>query len=252
MGPRLRHWLLLASALAFVAMGLVILASGRDAALGALCVLFFGACGAVAAAEIVRRGRAARQADDPELALDFAAGQVLRADARRIAATSAGLAVFGALLAALGQELGTVFVALCGLMALLGVGVLVALALGYTGRASLRFTAEALWVGDGAASYPVPWDSIVAVDLGEIHEQPVLRIAVADVEALLAGVRPRAAVRRVARAIGWNRGLYGADVAVMPRAFAVDEVLLLRAVERYARDPAARVELVEHEPFDGS
>lgn len=251
MGPGLRDWGLLGISLAFVAMGAMIVGSGRDGAIGAVCLLFFGACAAVAAAEIVRKLRAARQLGDPSLEVRFEPGQQLRADARRIGVACGGLAVFGALLAVLGRELGGWFVGACGLLGLLGVGGLVALALGYTGRASLRFTADALWVGSGRAEYPVLWDSIVAVELGAIHEQPVLRIVVADVEALLGRVEPPSEVRRVARAIGWNRGLCGADVAIMPRVYGIDEVVLLRAVGRYAGEPAARAELDERTPSDG-
>jgi hypothetical protein len=250
-GPGARDWLLLAGSLAFVAMGVLLVAVGRGGAVGVACVLFFGACAAIAAAEIVRKRRAARQDEDPSLVVRFEPGQTLRADARRIGVVSGGLAGFGALLAILGRDLGAGFVIACGLLALLGAGGLLALALGYTGRSGLRFTADALWVEQRGARYPVLWDSIVAVDLTAVNDQPIVRITVASVEELLARVEPTEAARTVARAIGWNRGLCGADLTFAPRAFGVDEVVLLRAVERYAGDPAARAELREKPALDG-
>lgn len=250
MGPGARDWLLLAISLVFVAMGAVLVVAGRGA-VGATCVLFFGACAAVAAAEIVRKRRAARQDADPSLVARFEPGQPLRADRRGLGVRLGGLAVFGALLAIVGRALGDGFVILCGLLALLGAGGLVALALGYTGGSTLRFTAEALEVAQRGASYSVPWDSIVAVDLAAINDQPLVRITVASVDELLARVEPPAAARTVARAIGWNRGLCGADLTVVPRAFGVDEVVLLRALERYIGDPAARAELRESPALDG-
>lgn len=251
MGPGARDWLLLAISLAFVAMGAVLVVAGRGGAVGAICVLFFGACAAIGAAEIVRKRRAARQDADPSLVARFEPELPLRADRRGLAVRLGGLAVFGALLAILGRELGGGFVILSGLLALLGAGGLVALALGYTGGSALRFTAEALEVEQRGASYSVPWDSIVAIDLASIHDQPLVRISVASVEELLAGVEPPAGARTVARAIGWNRGLCGADLTFMPRAFGVDEVVLLRALERYVGDPAARAELREKPALDG-
>lgn len=251
MGPKARDWLLLAGSLAFVATGALLVAVGRGGAVGVVCVLFFGSCAAIAAAEIVRKRRAARQDEDPSLVVRFEPGRTLRADARGLVVRLGALAGGGALLAILGRELGTGFVIGCGLLALLGAGGLVALALGYTGRLALRFTADALWVEHRGVRYPVSWDSIVAVDLAAIHDQPIVRITVADVDALLARVEPPGAARTVARAIGWNRGLCGGDLTFVPRAFGVDEVVLLRAVERYAGDPAARAELREKPGLGG-
>lgn len=244
MGPRPSDWALLVVSLVFVAMGLVLLFAGVDLRLALLCILFFGACAAVAVDTLARKRRAARQLGDPGLEVRMAGGRAIRADARRPAWIAAGLVGFGGLGAAIGGGLGGGFVALCGLMGLLGLGVLAAIGLGLTWRSSLCFTPEALWVSTGRLRYPVPWDSIVTVDLAEAYEQPVVRIVVADVDALTAAVRPPAAAVRLAKAIGWNRGLYGADLVVMPRAYGLDEVVLLRAVARYAGEPAARAELV--------
>lgn len=251
MGPGLRDWALLAVSLAFVAMAVVLLLAGREPRTALICLLFFGACAAVGGDSIARKRRAARQLGDPGLAVHIEAGQEIRADARRPAWVSAGLVGFGALGVTIGGGLGVGFVVCCALMGLLGLGALAAMGLGYTWRSSLRFEAEALWVSTGRLSYPVPWDSIVAVDLAELHEQPVVRITVADADALLAAVLPAAAAGRLARMIGWSRGLYGADVVVMPRAYGIDEAVLLRAIARYAGEPAARAELVERAALAG-
>lgn len=243
MGPTWRDWLLLAISAAFVAMGLLIVAIEPNEAIGWLSLMFFGACLAVAIAQLVRKRRAARQWRDPALTVRIVGGQDIAVDTRGMLATSLGLVVFGAGAAALGRGLGPWFVGACALLGLLGAGALGALALGYTGRASLRFTPAALWVDTGRFRYPVLWDNIAAADLVEAHEHPWLRIGVRDLHTVLAAVEPPAAMPAAARAFGHNRGLLGADVALLPRLFRVDEVVLLRAIERYAGDPRAREEL---------
>lgn len=56
-------------------------------------------------------------------------------------------------------------------------------------------------------------------------------------------VEPADAVPAAARAFGHSAALVGAEIAVLPRLYRVDEVVLLRAIERYVADPQARGEL---------
>lgn len=243
MGPTVRDWALLAVSLAFVAAGLLLLFVGREPRLALLCLLFFGACAVVFVGVIARKRRAARQAADPRLVPEIPGGRTIRADRGRIVRSGVGLVGAAIVGAALGSELGTAFVVLCGLLGLLGLGGLAAVGLGYTGRTWLRLEPAALWVSDGRCAHPIAWDNICTVDLIETDAQPIVRIRVADAQALVAAAEPRRAAGRVARSIGWCRGLYDADVVLLPRALGLDEQALLRAVARYAGDPAARAGL---------
>lgn len=244
MGPQLRDWALLVISLVFVAAGLVIVAARPQEAIGWTSVLFFGGCAAVAVWSLRAKLRAAQQAEDPTLLARFDAGAELRPDLRRLRAISGGLALFGGVVALVGRGLGPGFVLASLGLGLLGAGALAASLLGLTGRASLRCAPEGLWIGARAYRYRVAWDNVRGLDLGEVHSQPLLRIWVRDFEALLASCSPATERARLARALGWSRGLVGCDVSLAPRAFGVDEVVLLRALERYVADPAARAELV--------
>ncbi|HEY8378530.1 MAG TPA: hypothetical protein VIK91_18675 [Nannocystis sp.] len=243
MGPTSRDWLLLAVSAAFVAAGLLLILREPGRPVGFLGVLFFGLCLAVAVDNLVRKRRAARQWSDPTLTVHIVGGEDIPVDTRRIRAAGIGLLVVGAALALLGRDLGAMFVALSLVLALLGAGGLVALALGYTGRSALRFSPEALWIIAGRYRYPVRWDNIAAVDLAELHDQPFVRIHVRDRDAVLAAVDPPDAARAVTRAFAQNAALLGAEIAVFARLYRVDEVVLLRAIARYAADPQARAEL---------
>lgn len=242
MKPRWFDYLVLAISLAFVAMSALSIAAGRgDGALVA-GMLFFAACAAVLGWDLAQKRRAARQAAEDPAEVAALAGEVLVADARRPAIASATVTALGTAMALLGGGLGAVFVGLSLVMALLGAGALVAMALGWGRGGSLRFTPEALWISDGRALYPVSWDMVEAVDLAEHYQQPVLRLLVHDAALLIAGAQPQVgqdharARERVARQVATSRAWVGADVAIFPRSFAVDPVVLLRAVELHVEE----------------
>jgi hypothetical protein len=55
-------------------------------------------------------------------------------------------------------------------------------------------------------------------------------------------VRPQTELARLYKRIGTSRGWFGADLYIMPENFGLACEALAAALERYVRDPGARVE----------
>ncbi|MCA9690194.1 MAG: hypothetical protein KC636_11335 [Myxococcales bacterium] len=247
--PGPKDWLLLVVSAAFTAAGVFLFTQGYGRP--ALAVtLFFGACTGIAAWVLRSKGRAARQARDPELSVAALGGVRLAAPRRRKYLVALGLVAFGLALAYTGAEISETFVLVSLAIAGAGVGVLVALAFGWQAQTFLEFTPEGVRVGAGGHAYTLHWDNIEGVGLGEIHSNPAVMLRLYDVERLLASVEPLSprvttakARARLERGVRWSEGLFGCPIGLMPIAFAVEPVVLLRAIARYLEEPALRVEL---------
>lgn len=244
-GPGARDYVLLAIGVAFVACGLFLLPRKPDTAIP--CLAFSGACTVFAVGNVVRKRRAARLRP---LSVEIVGGTPIRPLKSRVAGLSALLLGLGSILLAYWRS-GPVLVLVC-LVVMIVVGLLLAAGLA-TGRLPvgfLMFDPEGLTIGQRRDTFMVPWDAIGGLAPGELHDNPVLLLRVAD----LASIRvdpPDARARVVAR-LSSNVAWIGAHVMVMTSHYGIELPLLVSAIERYVADPGQRRQLAVPRLPEGS
>lgn len=248
MRPKIRDWLLLIGSLALTLLGAWVLLTGKGAGPGTAALLFFGACTGVA----IKLIRDKLRAGDPEAARvlleRLRAGESL-APPRKHRFIAAGVIIaLGLALLVTGSALGPEFMAASAALVIGGTGLLLALVLGWQAGSAFRFTRDGVRMATAASSYVVPWTAFERVQLGEMSGNPVVRLHIADLAAVVATLEVRrgdlAAQRaKLERSFAWSLRLGGCHLMFIPAGFGVDPVALFQAFVRYLDDPAARAEL---------
>jgi hypothetical protein len=127
------------------------------------------------------------------------------------------------------------------LISIAGGGILTGCALRLLPASYLIFEPAGLVVGQFGWSALCPWDAIAAVEETEVADHPAMLISLASP----AQCRVRPAQRaRFERGIAQARRVVGADLVLVISNFGVDAPVLVAAIRRYHKDPAARAELV--------
>jgi len=129
-----------------------------------------------------------------------------------------------------------------------GIVGLVMIATGRMDIGHLQFDPPGLTIATGSWSYMIPWDNISRMKIIEWRHSPVLR---RSTPVLLIGLRRRDAVEidplertpEVMKHLEKNAARFGAPVVIYASIYRLDLPPVVRALERYVRDPAARAEL---------
>lgn len=250
MASAIQGWLVLLCSLGFVGVSLWLVILGRGGTGPIAAMIFFGACAAVGAWMISSRRRILRQGEDRSLEVSVTGGVPIPVDRRRMVATSAGLVVFGLALAATGGPIGDEFVSACLVIAGFGALIGVLLVFGWRRGFALVFTPAGLRCETPKLAYLVAWDRVEAISLQSMNNTPVIILCVDEPAALASAAEVRRGdpgrVRaKLARSLEKSRRWFGGDLMISPSAYGLDPVFLLRALERYAGDPAARASLRE-------
>jgi hypothetical protein len=143
------------------------------------------------------------------------------------------------------HDRGALPLALGGIVAGGGVLGLGGVAVGRLGSGWIRFCPEGLEVGTPGLVYVVPWDDMLGAGLGELSHNPVVTLSLRSLDGLLASVRPPEKRASLAGKLAQSVEFVGFPLVVQPRAYGLEPAWLLKAIDRYARDRAARAELVD-------
>jgi hypothetical protein len=230
-----RDWLLALIGLLFTLAGLLILPTNPKVGIASLAL--FGPCLALFVHIILRK---LRQQKLPQLTATVVGGQPIRPSRARIAKLGAGLLAVGTILIVFRINDKPMFLASVLLIAMTGAVLLVGLATGFLPRTYIQFDPPGLTFGTMRAKATIPWSAITNVVRGEIQGNQAVLLWV-DLGSVV--VEPASETARihtqVASSIAWN----GADFVIMSSSYGVDAPVLLAAIERYVRFPAARAEL---------
>jgi hypothetical protein len=121
----------------------------------------------------------------------------------------------------------------------LGCYILIGLYLGWLPAHYVQFDPQGITFGERGFSYLVTWENIAGLAARELDGNAVLLLQLYRPDAI--EVTPHG---RKARALnGMARNPSGADVVLATTQYRMDLSLLTQAVERYVREPAARIEL---------
>ncbi len=234
-GPRARDWALLVVSAGFTGAALAVLAVGDDAPAARSGAAFFGMCTVIASFFLREKWLAGRNAG-VEGVVEAARGRIFESKVRLLGGGATLAAGGGVMLASGGFPWP--FTLASAAIFLVGVGFLVAVAVGRLGAAWLEFEAGGLRVGDRRGSFLVPWDDVVGCEVWSLHDNAVVAIALRDPRAAVASAEPASHAPAVAATLGATSTL-----TLFPSRFALDAGLLARSVATYARVPAAREQL---------
>jgi len=236
--------MLLLISLVFTAAGVFIVAQKGEPT-GFAVIAFFGGCTAVAVWMLVRKTRARR--DLHAESIDIIGGVPLRANRTAATIAAVGMTVMGTVMALTGPAIGTIWVGLSYLIALIGVVLIAMILRGTLASQYLQFEPEGLVFGRSDTTFILAWDNIAALGRAVIGDHDALLIHVHDTDALLLSVLPQdratRSQKRLAKTIRSNRAWWDADLLIMPVHYGTSIVLLARVIHRYATDLQGRAGL---------
>lgn len=235
-GPSWRDWALLAVNLVFMAMGVFILPGKFD--VGVITIAFFGYCALAPLTTIVRKRRDQRTR---VLRAAVVGGVRIRPSRVPAGALGGGMLVLGATLIVFGGGYPLPFRVVAWIIAAVGLVFGTFVLLGRVPVGYLMFTPRGLTIGHRGFALTVDWDDIAAWDGAEFNDNPVLRIWLREGATPL--VEPPTSAARAQRALTSSRAWMGAPITIMTGMYALDLPLLLKAIERYVREPESRAEL---------
>jgi hypothetical protein len=235
-GPSWRDWGLLAVNLGFVGMGLFILPGKFD--VGIVTIAFFGFCALVPITTILRKQRNRRLRPVRAAVIG---GMPIRPSRLRTAALAGGMLALGSTLIVFGVGYPLPFRIVAWLIAGAGTFLAFGMSLGKYPVGHLMFTPQGITIGLRRYATTVSWDDMLAWDAAEFNDNPVLRIWLRPGATLV--VNPPAWTARAESALASNHAWLGAPIAIMTSTYALDLPLLIKAIERYVREPASRGEL---------
>jgi hypothetical protein len=238
--PGVEEWTLLVVSLGFCAIAALIMLS-RDWRTAVITLAFFGSCALIFGTNIRRK---LRERKWEHATVRVAGGVNVYMDAPRMGFIALGCFIVGATMYFVGTN-APMFMRLIGaFVALVGVGLAIAIAMGFYRRQYLRFEPDAMIFGQAGYSFRVDWDNIAHVVAFEYASNPMVGVMLHDAEAVT--VDPPARWPAYEKLIRSNRATMSVDVFVAARMFGIDGPALASALQRYALDPTARAELVPH------
>lgn len=236
LGPSVQDWALLATSLAFCAAGLFLLMHDWRAAV--VTITFFGACGLVFWTNILRK----RREKHWQGATVQVVGRVnIYANGAHMPAIAFGCMLVGSVCCFIGIDYPLLFRLLGAFIALVGIGVAIAIALGFYRRQYLRFDPDAITFGERTYRYRVGWDNIADVVSIEYADNPFVGIRLCNAEVI--NIDPEQETEAFRKHLASNRALMNVDIFIAPRNFGIDGTILAAALARYATDPHTREEL---------
>lgn len=236
LGPNVQDWALLGTSLAFCAVALLLVTHDWRAAV--VTITFFGSCALVFWTNILRK----RREKQWQGATVKVAGRVnIYAKGAHMPAIAFGCMFVGSVCCFIGIDYPLLFRLLGAFIALVGVGVAIALALGFYRRQYLRFDPDAITFGERTYRYQVGWDNIADVDSIEYADNPFVGIRLCNAE--IVTIDPVQETEAFRKHVASNRALMNVDIFIAPRNFGIDGTVLAAALARYATNPSAREEL---------
>lgn len=235
-GPSWRDWTLLAVNLALVAMGAFILPGNFD--VGVVTIAFFGFCALAPVTTILRKRRNQRTR---ALRAAVVGGVHIRPSRVRAGVLGCGMLVLGAILIVFGGGYPVPFRVVAWIVAALGVVFTALVLVGKLPVGHLMFTPRGLTVGQRGFAITVDWDDIAAWEGAEFNDNPLLRIWLREGATPL--VEPPASAARAHRNLASTQAWMGAPITIMTSMYSLDLPLVIKALERYVREPESRAEL---------
>jgi hypothetical protein len=234
--PNLQDWMLLTIGILFVAAGLIILPSNRD--VGVVTIALSGPCAALSIATILRKLRFRGAAP---LKVELVGGVPIRPSRLGAATYGVAIATIGIILIVFGRSYGLMFWCLAWFIAFIGSSMLLGVAVGLLPVGYIRFDPAGITLAQGRWAYTVPWEAIYQLSGGEYHGNPALGIWLYDFD--LITVQPTASRDRVLRHFAQNQVWFGAPIVLFTSRYRMELPLLMKAMQRYMMDTAARAEL---------
>jgi hypothetical protein len=234
--PQKTEWMLLIVNISFVLTGLVLLPSSPDA--GIVTIAFFGTCLVTTLAfqwrrhlDLIFRAQS----------IEVAGGVKIKPQRRIIFLMGGWLAVLGPLMYVYSGTYPPIFQWLCLLIGAIGIGLVIAAALGLLPRGFLQFDPEGLTIGTGGWTVQLPWDSISNVGQGEYHMNPVVYLDTEDSETLV--IVPDTKRGKALKRMEFNRSMLGAPFMLMPIHYGIPSPVLAGAIWHYCENEDARAGL---------
>jgi hypothetical protein len=125
--------------------------------------------------------------------------------------------------------------------AVVGSCYLLGLAVGWLPVGYVQFDPEGITIARRRFAYTVPWDAIAGLSAREFDPRPTLRIYPRDLDLVIA--RPAQRKPQVLKHLVRSSKWFGAPIRLFTSAYGLDLPLLMKALERYVADHAARDEL---------
>jgi len=236
--PGVEDWALLAVSVGFCVIGLLLVR--YDWRTAVVTNALFGG-GALTFLDAIRRKQRAQRWKGATVRV--VGGVNIYVDTPRMGFIALGLCVVGAIIYFVGIDYPLLFRLLGAFIAVVGVGLGIAMALGFHGRNFIRFDRDAFTVREGRICYRIAWDNFARVVEIEYARNPFVGIEVASEHAVV--VEPAARGDLFLRLVHRNRGFMGVDVLIAAGHFGIDASVLSAALTRYATDADARAELVK-------
>jgi hypothetical protein len=229
-------WIPFLICVAFVLDGLFLLDSNFDIAI--VTIVFFGSCAVIGGIPIVRRLRPVQPAPDR---VEIIGGVPIKPSMGILMTIGLWLAVLGIITLVFGWSYGVIFRGVSSGFLGLGCYILIGLYLGWLPAHYLQFDPHGITFGERGFSYLVRWENISGLAAGELHGNAVLLLQLDRPDAI--EVTPPERTTRALKGLTRNALLCGADVVIATTQYRMDLSLLTQAIERYVREPAARIEL---------
>jgi hypothetical protein len=240
--PSWQDWLLLAISTAFVVIGIVILPSKFD--VGITTLAFFGSCLAIFASKI---WRIFRVRNIPQGQVRVSGGVPIRSRRWVPYALGLWLVFLGLILLAFSTDNPWFIRGLYAVIAVAGIVLISATALGKAHTGFLQFDPEGLTIGNRQWRAQMPWDSIASINEMDYHGNPVLLVSLDDAShAIVTPMDKRPLVRATMLR---NARMMGGHVAIMTVHYGIDAPVLSAAIVGYVRDPSARGSLARRLPL---
>ena len=237
-------WIPFLICLAFVLGGLFLLDSNFNVAI--VSIAFFGSCAVIGGIPIVRKLRPVRLAPDR---VEIIGGVPIRPSRGILVTIGVWLVVVGITTIVFGWSFGVIYRGV--MLGFLGLGcyILIGLWLGWLPAHYLQFDPHGITFGERGFSYLVRWKNLSDVAAGEINGNAVLLLQLARPDAI--EVMPLERKTRALKGLARNELLSGAHVLIATTQYRMDLSLLTQAIDRYVREPAARIELSQKFLFAG-
>ncbi len=230
-----QDWALAVIGVTFTLASLLILT--HDVKTGLLTLPFFSVCAVHAVGVIVRKRRTQRQV---AVKATVVGGVPIRPSRLRMALLAGAVLAIGATQLAFGPRHHGLMMGIGGLLTVLGIALLGAVALGRLPSGHVQFDPAGITFAQRDGTAQVPWDAITRLARSEMSDNPMVLI---DVDADAVVISPPGECGRWFQRMGRSRGRLGADFVIMTGAYGIDAPVLLAALQRYAAEPGARQEL---------